>query len=108
MKIADGMKMIENGWVQKPAGFRVKYQKKTASGMAAGYSPPLDEAPLNSDVTAWRYAWKLSEATQADMEAGESGVLYDITVVDDQGSPCRFYKTGNFKTYNPKPLSESG
>jgi hypothetical protein len=108
MKIADGMKMIETGWVHKPAGFRVKYQKQTEDGMEAGYSPPLGEAPLNSDVTAWRYAWKLCEATRTDVEAGASAALYNITVVDDQDNPCRFYSTGDFETYNPKNPSESG
>jgi hypothetical protein len=55
---------------------RVKYQKQTENGMEAGYSPPLGEAPLNSDVTAWRYAWKLCEATRTDVEAGASAALY--------------------------------
>jgi len=107
MKIVDGMKIIEAGWIRKPAGFRVRYQKQTENGMAAGYSPPLDESPLNSDVTAWRYAWKLREATRAEAETGTPEALYNITVVDDQGNLCRFYKTGEFETYNPKNPTES-
>jgi hypothetical protein len=108
MKIADGMKIIETGWVHKPAGFRVRYQTQTENGMETGYSPPPGEAALNSDVTAWRYAWKLSQATRTEVEAGAPGTLFNITVVDDRDNPCRFYNTGDFETYHPKPPSESG
>ena len=59
MKIADGLKMIENGWIRKPEGFRVRFHRQTNAGLEAGLSPPHEAAPLNSDVTAWRYAWKL-------------------------------------------------
>jgi hypothetical protein len=27
MKIAEGLKIIENGWIKKPKGFRVSFQK---------------------------------------------------------------------------------
>ncbi|MGA6926230.1 MAG: hypothetical protein WBY88_11155 [Desulfosarcina sp.] len=102
MKIADGLKLIENGWIRKPKGFRVKFDRQTE----AGFSPPSDTAPLNSDVTAWRYAWKLGQATRAAAENGDPGAFYNITVVDDQDRPFRFYGSGEFETYNPKPISE--
>jgi len=105
MKIADGLKIIENGWVHKPSGFRVRFQQKTEDGVEIRYSPPREEAPLNSDVTAWRYAWKLWQSTMPAVEAGTPDALYNITVVDDQDKPCRFYETGNFETYNPKNFS---
>ena len=56
MKIADGLKLIENGWIRKPKGFRVRFHRQTDAGVEAGLSPPPEAAPLNSDVTAWRYA----------------------------------------------------
>ena len=102
MKIADGLKVIENGWIRKPEGFRVRFHRQTDDGIEAGCSPPLDAAPLNSDVTAWRYAWKLWQATQAEAETGAAGALYNITVVDDQEQPVRFYGTGELETYRPK------
>jgi len=105
MKIADGLKIIENGWFRKPRGFRVKFQKKTEDGAEVRYSPPLEDAPLNSDVTAWRYAWKLWQSTMLAVEAGTPDALYNITVVDDQDNPWRFYDTGDFETYNSKNLS---
>jgi hypothetical protein len=102
MDIAEGLKIIENGWVHKPKGFRVKYQKQTENGIETCYSPPMEAAPLNSDVTAWRYAWKLGQATRAETETNTPGALYNITVVDDQDKPFRFYNTNDFETYNPK------
>ncbi|MFH1983811.1 MAG: hypothetical protein ABIL58_18375 [Pseudomonadota bacterium] len=56
---------------------------------------------MNSDVTAWRYAWKLWQATQAASDEGAPGALYNITVVDEQDRAIRFYGTGEFEIYNP-------
>lgn len=103
MEISDGLKIIENGWIRKPSGFRVIYQKQMETGVEKGYSPSLEAAPLNSDVTAWRYAWKLGQSTQTEAKAGAPGAFYNITVVDDQDRPIRFYGTGDFETYNPAP-----
>jgi len=108
MKIADGLKLIENGWIRKPKGFRVRFHRRTEAGFEAGLSPPPEAAPLNSDVTAWRYAWKLWQATQAAAETEDPGALYNITVVDDQDLPFRFYGTGECETYNPKRIDGDG
>ncbi|MFH1983810.1 MAG: hypothetical protein ABIL58_18370 [Pseudomonadota bacterium] len=40
MKIAEGLKVIENGLIRKPKGFRVKFQKRTESGIEPAHSPP--------------------------------------------------------------------
>ena len=104
MKIADGLKVIENGWIRKPKGFRVRFEQQTESGIDVGYSPPLDITPLNSDVTAWRYAWKLWQATREESRSAAPGVLWNITVVDDLNNPFRHYGTGKLETYNPIPL----
>ena len=106
MKVAEGLKVIEKGWIRKPKGYRVRFQKQTDTGVEAGFSPPLEAAPLNSDVTAWRYAWKLWQATQEAAEAGAAGALYNITVVDDQDHPIRFYGTGALETYSPKSITD--
>ena len=108
MKIADGLKLIENGWIRKPKGFRVRFDRQTEAGMEAVLSPPPEAALLNSDVTAWRYAWKLWQATRAAAETGDPGALYNITVVDDQERPFRFYGTGEVETYNPKRIDGGG
>lgn len=102
MKIVEGLKVIENGWIRKPKGFRVSLQRKTPTGIESVYSPPIKDAPLNSDVTAWRYAWKLWQATRAEAGTEAPDIFYNITVVDDENHPVRFYGTGEFETYNPK------
>jgi len=106
MKIADGLKLIENGWIRKPKGFRVRFHRQTETGIEADLSPPHEAAPLNSDVTAWRYAWNLWQATRAAADAGDAGALYNITVVDDEDHPFRFYGSGDFETYNPKHIHD--
>ena len=102
MKIEEGLKIINKGWIRKSKGFRVKFDKHTDSGFKVVYSPPLDDAPLKSDVTAWRYAWKLWQATLAEAEADYPGAFYNIVVVDDRDQPVRFYITGELVVYNPK------
>jgi hypothetical protein len=104
MKIAEGLEIVKHGWIRKPKGYRVRFQKQTENGIEESLSPPADAAPLNSDVTAWRYAWKLWQATLKEYETGSEGALYNITVVDDLDRPARFYGTGDFETYNPKDL----
>ncbi len=108
MEISDGLKIIENGWVRKPKGFRVKFQKQTETGIENGYSPPETKESLSSDVTAWRYAWKLWQATRTEAENDAPGALYNITVIDDLNKPFRFYGTGDFETYNPASVPEKG
>ena len=49
------------------------------------------------------YQWPLPAA-----ETGDPGALYTITVVDDQDRPFRFYGTGEYETYNPKPIDDDG
>ena len=53
-------------------------------------SPEEDVAPLDSDVTAWRLAWKLAQAGRPDIDRFKEGDLVNITVVDDQGDRVRF------------------
>ncbi|MEN8210316.1 MAG: hypothetical protein ABFR31_01245 [Thermodesulfobacteriota bacterium] len=99
MKIAQGMKIISKGWVQKPKGYRVKY---CDHDMTINYSPDLDNAPLDSDVTAWRYAWKLYKSTKSDQDTVQEDELVNITVVDTEGNDINYYVTGTPKIYNKK------
>ena len=102
MDIEEGLKIINSGWVRKPKGFRVRFDKLTENGIEVAFSPSLDDPPLNSDVTAWRYAWKLWQATRAAAETDRPGALYNIVVVDDCDCPVRFYVTGEPTIYSPK------
>jgi hypothetical protein len=104
MKVADGLKIIEKGWIRKPKGYRVRFQKQTETGIETVYSPPQESNPLSSDVTAWRYAWKLWQSTLEEVAAKAPGALYNITVVDDQDQPAMFYATGETEIYNSKEI----
>jgi hypothetical protein len=107
MKIEEGLEIINDRWIRKPKGFRVRFDKRTDSGFEVVYSPSPEDAPLDSDVTAWRYAWKLWQATQADSETDGHGALYNIAVVDDRDQPIRFYVTGEPIVYNPKQIDRT-
>lgn len=100
MKIGKALKVIDEGWVQKDKGYRVRYQRKTESGVETEHTPGLDDAPLDSDVSAWRTAWKLYQATQnVNSEFGE-GKMINIVVVNDSDELVRYYKTNDVKVYN--------
>lgn len=100
MKVSEAVKIINEGWVKKRKGFRVHFEKKTGSEFITDYVPGEKEKPLESEVAAWRLAWKLSEATKSnDTEIGEED-LVNIYVVDEQGKPVKFYATDEPKIFN--------
>ena len=105
MKIAQGMKLIGEKWVVKPKQFRVRYQKMENSELVTEYSPGLDDAGLDSDVTAWRYAWKLYMSTKVESSEIQEGEFINICVVDELNNPFTYYANGEQETFNPKPLS---
>jgi hypothetical protein len=102
MQISSGLKIIDAGWIQKPKGFRVKYQKLVDGQIVTEYSPPEGSALLDSDVTAWRYAWKLLVATQSNGDDIQPDELVNIHVVTDTGEKVAYYATGAFTVFNAK------
>lgn len=100
MKIAEGMKLIADGWVRKPKAFHVRFQYEEDGRRMTGHSPPLDKKGLDSDVTTWRYAWKLAQATQAESPVRET--FFNVTVVDDTDAPAVYYVTGEPQVFNPR------
>ena len=102
MKLAEGMKRIAEGWIPKPKGFRVRFQQLVEGELATDYSPGLEQAPLDSDVTTWRYAWKLAKASQPESETLLPGELVNVTVVDEQDTMVNYYATGETEIFNPK------
>jgi hypothetical protein len=66
------------------------------------FIPDLDQDMLDSDVVAWRSAWKLYQATQSDEPDFGNGRLANIYVVDEEGRPVKHYATGKLDVYNPK------
>ncbi|HCY84781.1 MAG TPA: hypothetical protein DHV36_06565 [Desulfobacteraceae bacterium] len=104
MKLTEGMQLIAEGWIVKPEGFRVKFQQMTNGELVTGYSPPETDTPLDSDVTTWRYAWKLAMAASPEGDELHDGCLVNVTVVDEKGSPIRYYATGKPEIFNPSDI----
>ncbi|CAD7843502.1 MAG: hypothetical protein [Olavius algarvensis Delta 4 endosymbiont] len=102
MEITEGLKIIDTGWVQKPKGFRVKYRKLVEGQLVTELSPPEGKAGLDSDVVAWRYAWKLYMATRSDADGIQDGELVNIHVVNDAAERVKCYATNDFDEFNPK------
>jgi hypothetical protein len=93
MKVNEALKLIDQGWVRKPKGFRVHFQKKVNSEWVTEYVPGEGEALLESDVVAWRLAWKLSQAGKSNTSEINEGDIINIYVVDDLGNRVKFYGT---------------
>ncbi len=100
MKINEALKVIDAGWVRKPKGFRVHFQKRAGAEIVTDYSPGLDDSPLDSDVVAWRLAWKLAQAAKGDSSEKADEAMFNIYVVDDAGNPIRYYATNQVQVFN--------
>jgi hypothetical protein len=106
MKVNEALKLIDEGWVRKQKGFRVHFQKKVNSEWVTEYVPNEEEKPLESDVVAWRLAWKLSAAARSDKTEISEGDIVNIYVVDDVGNPMRYYATNQTKVFNYIAIEE--
>lgn len=105
MKSKQGTVLIEKGWIFKPKGLRVKYQRLINSELVTEYSPGLEDTPMDSDVTAWRYAWKLFMATRSDSNKITEDEFINVFVVDENDNPIQYYATGKTEIFNPKKPS---
>jgi hypothetical protein len=108
MKINEALARIDAEWVRKPKGFRVRFDVYVDGRWQADCSPEENTAPLDSDVTAWRLAWKLAQAGRPLPPDFRDGDLANITVVDDQGDRVRSYMTNAFEMYHPHELKSGG
>ena len=100
MKIVEAMKVIDAKWVENHQGFRVLFKRFTGTEWLDDLSPPEDASLLDSDVTAWRLAWKLAQSTPLSGQDAEEGDMADIRVVDQQGNPVENYATGEMDVFN--------
>ena len=100
MKIGKALKVIDSGWVHKDKGYRVCYQRQTGDNVETEYTPEIGDALLDSDVSAWRTAWKMQQATQNENDEFGEGQMINIYVVNDEGEPISYYKTNELKVYN--------
>ena len=100
MKIVEAMKVIDTKWVEKHQGFRVLFKRFNGTGWLDDVSPPEDASLLDSDVTAWRLAWKLAESSPLRSDKPREGDMVDIRVVDHKGEPVEYYATGEMTVFN--------
>jgi len=90
------------GWIQGPKGFRVRFERRQGDQWIPDVFPSEGEPFLTSDVMVWELARRFAEATR-NREIGEAdGDISSITVVDDKGSPVRFYGTDAIRVLNPR------
>jgi hypothetical protein len=86
---------------KKPKGYRVRFEKIVESKPVTEFLPDESAAPFDSDVTAWRGAWKLAQSVEYHAESPEDGAIVNILVVDDQKNPVKNYATNRFEVYHP-------
>jgi len=101
MKVAELLKSVDRGWVQKPKGYRVHFQKVTDQGTETDHVPGEGESLFDSDVVAWRSAWKLLQVSRSDDPEMGNGKLVNIYVVDDMGNRIKYYATNQYEVFNP-------
>ena len=100
MNITEALKIIDDNWIAKPKGFRVCMQRREGSEWVTDYSPDENVAPLDSDVTTWRLAWKLANSTPLRESEPQEGDLANIFVVDQDNNPIDYYATGEKDIFN--------
>ena len=104
MKVNEALKVIDEGWLRKPKGFSVHFQRQVDSEWVTEYAPGEKEKALDSDVVAWRLAWKLSEAAKPDTTEMKKDGLVNIYVVDDLGNPIKYYASNQFEVFNRREI----
>ena len=102
MKIMESIKIIDAGWIKKSRGFRVKYDQRNESGWSAAYCPDKGDAPMDSDVTAWRLAWKMARSSAPEGTADIE--LANVLVVDEEDNPVKYYATNKLKVFNQREV----
>ena len=100
MDVKKALAVIDKGWVYKAKGYRVHYQLKKDDEWRSAYVPDGESDLLDSDVVAWRLAWKLAQASGS---SGGEPPMADIYVVDDVGSRIKYYATGEYQVFCPVP-----
>jgi hypothetical protein len=106
MKTKEALKIIDEGWVKKRKGFRVHFQRMVNTELITDYVPGKEVKPLDSDVIAWRMAWKLAEATKTDSLEMNDGDIFNIYVVDEEGNPITYYATNQPEVFNARDMEK--
>lgn len=100
MKSKEAYEIIDAGWAKKPNGYRIRFQRQVDDAMVTDYFPDPDDGPWKSEVAIWRMAWRLAESRQSDPPDINAGDLINITVVDVEDNPVKYYATDQFEVFN--------
>lgn len=100
MNLKEIYKVVDENWTKKRPGYRVQFQQKVDAEILTITVPDLEQASWPSDVATWRFAWRMAEARQTNPPDINGGDFVNITVVDDEGHPVKYYATNQFKTFN--------
>ena len=100
MNSKEAYEIIDAGWAKKPKGFRVRFQRQVGAEMVTDYFPDLNDGPWKSEVAIWRMAWRLAESRQSASPDVNAGDLINITVVDVEDNPVKYYATNQFEVFN--------
>jgi len=102
MDLKEAMKMIGAGWIQRPKGFRVRFERRQGDEWVTDSFPSEGEPLFTSDVMAWELARRFAEAARNEATEEADGEISSITVVDDKGRPVTFYGTDSILVLNPR------
>jgi hypothetical protein len=100
MNIKEVYKIVDESRANKRTGYRIQFQQQVDSEILTITVPDLDKECWESDVATWRLAWRLAESRQSyppDINGGDS---VNITVVDDEGNPVKYYATNQLEVFN--------
>lgn len=101
MNTKQAYKIIDAGWAKKRTGYRIQFQRRVEGKIVTDYFPDLDDGLWLSEVAIWRMAWRLAESRQSDPPDINAGDLINVTVIDHEGNPVKYYATNQFEVFNP-------
>ena len=106
MDLKEAMQRIGAGWIQRPKGFRVRFERRQGDQWIPDSFPSEGETLFNSDVMAWELARRFAEATGKMTPEESEGDISEITVVDHTGAPVKFYGTDSIRVLNPRAKAQ--
>jgi hypothetical protein len=103
MKLTEAMKIIDDGWIRRYKGFRIRFQRREKEAWTTDTFPGPTAKPLTSEISAWELARRFAEAVTHRSETDRTEMV-NIHVVDDLGNPVPFYGTGQPRILNPREI----
>jgi hypothetical protein len=100
MKRSDAIQKINQGWIRRPKGFRIRFETYAEGKWENDVFPAQDEALLSSEILAWEMARRFAAASSSD--AGET--IRNVTVIDDLEKLVPYYATNEVLFFLESPM----